>query len=629
MKNVRIFLVLILITAAVNVCAAEMPDTKIPDFKGRHYETLSPDTIELPQIMQLSINGMVLSVSGPPENPYPPLRYVSDTCTDMTTASPKTLSSCELSGQTMLALLLARAATGYTQGMWVDSDWRAAFIEWQKADPILAGPEGARQLEWMVFSMAREKEPQRGRWNALIEKAVDNLDAAAISYNDGAFIGLSTEIPVDGYEGLTAASLARPDLEARKADILSDVENKRPKGYNAACDAWTVQGLCAVYRETGNKKALNLAGKLARYLKDYAEIIGPDGKFLAVTPGGRVSFHYSFQAALACAEYAATSHNPSFDDFIKQAYRHALSISSPETGWTPVFCCGGQPAAADFASDPQLCSGSDLAQMAYWLSIGNIEDRWEDVERFVRNNISAAQIENTRWAYGLPENKDIMEYPNTSVEISTSRVTGQFGQNTSPNDIFNGNSALVCGTGDTVRTLYYIWKDSVVYTHGIEGGVLYVNTLMNRGTAQADVSSYIPYKGRVEIRIKEDCNKVLVRAPEWVPNRSGSATCTVSKQPVQLSWRGRYMDVGEVKKDQLVVINFPMLLTDVNATIGGSDYVLSVQGNTVIGIKPEGKFIPLYKRDKYMSNKTILMRTGHFLLDRPEETTLKPETYNP
>ena len=627
---IYILLAVTLLSAVAPVCAANLPNTRIPDFSGSHYETLSPDTIDLANSMELSINGMVRSFSGPPENPFPPLRFVSNTRIDINAFPHQVLGSRELHGQTMLGVLLARMATGNTQGLWVDTDWRTAWLEWQKAGTLLAGPEGGRQLEWMAFNMSRENEPDKSRWNALINEAVADLADAAIDYKEGSFIGLSSTIPVDGYEGLSAAILAKPDLKARKAAIEADIENKRPTGFDATYDAWTVEGLCAVYRETGNKDALKLAGRLVRYLKDYAEVIGADGKFLAVVPGSSdaLSFHHSFQVALACAEYAATSHNSAGFDFVKTAYEHALSISSTETGYTPVFSYGSRPTGEIDDNNIELCSGSDLAQMAYWLTIGGVGDYWEDVERFVRNQISAAQLADTRWAYDLPVNKGSVVYPNSRVETAVASVIGLFGQFAAPNDLYNQDKALVCCTGNTVRTLYYIWKNSIGFIPGLEGGALHVNILMNRATQWADVNSYIPYRGKVEIRVKADCSRVFVRAPEWVPTRSRNITCKINKKLVPLKWQGRYIDIGEVKKGQIVDIMFPIVIRNIDTQINGKLYTLTVKGNTVLSIDPPGKVIPIYERDKYLSDQTVLMRTGRYLMKTPAlNPNLKLELY--
>ena len=69
------------------------------------------------------------------------------------------------------------------------------------------------------------------------------------------------------------------------------------------------------------------------------------------------------------------------------------------------------------------------------------------------------------------------------------------------------------------------------------------------------MNSYIPYEGRVDIHIKQDC-KLLFRIPEWAtPKQVG---CTVNKEPWSLSWAERYAKVGEVENGDMIIMKFPI-----------------------------------------------------------------------
>src|SRR5437016_3525886 len=60
------------------------------------------------------------------------------------------------------------------------------------------------------------------------------------------------------------------------------------------------------------------------------------------------------------------------------------------------------------------------------------------------------------------------------------------------------------------------WEHMVDY----KDGQFQVNLLLNRASRWADVYSYLPYQGRVDLKMKEQCRKVRVRAPEWVDAES-------------------------------------------------------------------------------------------------------------
>jgi len=67
-----------------------------------------------------------------------------------------------------------------------------------------------------------------------------------------------------------------------------------------------------------------------------------------------------------------------------------------------------------------------------------------------------------------------------------------------------------CCTGNGTRAIYFAWENILRR----EQGKLKVNLLLNRASPSADVDSYIPYEGRVEVKVKQDC-ELWVRIPEW------------------------------------------------------------------------------------------------------------------
>ena len=58
-----------------------------------------------------------------------------------------------------------------------------------------------------------------------------------------------------------------------------------------------------------------------------------------------------------------------------------------------------------------------------------------------------------------------------------------------------------------------------------DAGRLRVNLLMNHASRWADVDSFLPYQGRVDVRPKRDAD-LDIRIPEWMA--PGDAACTVN-----------------------------------------------------------------------------------------------------
>ena len=78
-----------------------------------------------------------------------------------------------------------------------------------------------------------------------------------------------------------------------------------------------------------------------------------------------------------------------------------------------------------------------------------------------------------------------------------------------------------------------------------------VNLLMNRASAWADVESYVPYTGRVDLKIKKPLKQIKLRAPEWVAGGSGDMKCTIDGRPRPLTWEGRYVTLAPSSPNKL------------------------------------------------------------------------------
>jgi hypothetical protein len=118
--------------------------------------------------------------------------------------------------------------------------------------------------------------------------------------------------------------------------------------------------------------------------------------------------------------------------------------------------------------------------------------------------------------------------------------------------------------------------------------------LLNRALSWADVYSYIPFEGRVDLKIKHPCKSVLLRAPEWVETGNAHTVCEGGGVARPITWKGRYVDIGAVNPGDKLTMRFPIRVRTVREKIGAQTYTLKIKGNTVISIDPAGKKMPLY-----------------------------------
>ncbi len=582
-----------------------------PKAIGQYYEATVPDTLDLAERMRLSLNAITRCVAGPPANPFPPTRYLCNHFIDVGRYPPKVLRNVDIYGKYLLGARLARIATGSEENREVDDDWRGAWLEWQKINPIMSGVEGARRLEWLTFNLMDEPEPNKSAWVRLARRAVARLSEAAVPWKDGAWIVMGNSPPDDGFPNMEAA-MTTPEQLAR---LKEKAKTEHPTGWTATGNTWTVQGLCAVYRAIEDPAALGLAGKIARYLKDYAEIIAPDGRLLA---GHKhewpvVHWHHSFQAAMACAEYGVAARDREFLDFADAVYRHVMTFCNREVGFAPEYCYGMLPRQQD-EDNTEACCSAGLILLALWLTQGGFVDYWDDIDRYIRNHITTLQMTDTRWIYQIPENRSRWPDPDPQVEATIAPLVGNFGGWATANEWHvpkYGPGIMTCCVGNSTRAFYYVWDKMLDFSEGR----LRMHLMLNRASRWADLNSHRPYEGRFEIKLKQDCRQMLVRAPEWVASGSGEITCTVGGEPRPLTWSGRYLELGAGKAGDNFKLLFPIRTRQVQTQIGRRPYTLTIKGTTVIAIDPPGKRIPLYQRDYYRSNRAPLKEVTRFVKD--------------
>jgi hypothetical protein len=248
--------------------------------------------------------------------------------------------------------------------------------------------------------------------------------------------------------------------------------------------------------------------------------------------------------------------------------------------------------------------------LALKLSQAGVGDYWGDAERWVRNQFAEGQLTDDKLrtvlanleSKGLYEEQPIYYWESAEIE----RAVGGFAGWALPND-YGVGSMYACCTGNASRTIYWIW-DSILTE---EDGTVRVNLLMNRASRWLDLDSYLPYQGKVVLKIK-DAPQVAVRMPEWTGRED--VTCKVNGQGRDLDWSGDYVAVGGLKSGDTVALEFPVVTRTMFKIIGGRfPYKLTIKGNTVVSIDPQGELCPLYQRGHYLEGEAPLRDITRFV----------------
>jgi hypothetical protein len=150
---------------------------------------------------------------------------------------------------------------------------------------------------------------------------------------------------------------------------------------------------------------------------------------------------------------------------------------------------------------------------------------------------------------------------------------------------------------------------------GYQDGSLSVNLLLNRASPWADVYSFIPYRGKVQMRIKTDCAALRVHAPAWVGEGSAELQAEVDGTPLVVRWDGRWLSLGAVRRGQMVSLIFPITERSESALMSGKTYQLLLRGDTVVAVDPPGKLGALYQREHYRQSEPPWRDVMRFVSD--------------
>ena len=296
----------------------------------------------------------------------------------------------------------------------------------------------------------------------------------------------------------------------------------------------------------------------------------------------------------ALSEYALATHDPEFADFVQKGYEYGRSVGWPLVGFFPEYI-EDWPDDRPYI-DCETCAAVDMIMMATNLSKLGQGDYWDDVDRYVRNQFTEMQMKSGDWIDRVAEN-----YPNTPVgpdedgDQVSERVVGSFAGWASANDYCANRELPIisgCCTGNGARALFYVWENMLEF----DNETLRINLLFNRASPWADVNSYVPYEGQIDVVMKTACN-VEIRIPEWV--KPEEVLCFVNNIPRETNFQGRYAQVGSVESGNVVTMNFPISERTVKTSIGDVSYTLIIKGNDVVSIDPPGQWHPFYQRTHY------------------------------
>ena len=586
----------------------EFPEFELPAYRGERYEALVPDTLDLQERAALSIIALTAPTDARADYElywrvffkHNPAMMQHDWSDQVQCKFLESLPLMRVMSGSMLnehvgrrwmeVTLLMQGPDGLLYFPTKGRPWARFRDTWGSGDadhfgfPFYCG----RMLGAMSLYYLRDGSEA---WRTAVQRLVDGLAAKAIERGDYAYYSKDVFVP----------GQARPGDTTMPIGIWA-----------SALAGWVVQGLVQAYRAIAYEPAMELAGKLCRYLKDHCQYYGADGSFLPDRYDGLTGahFHHHLYPQLGLIEYGLVTGDQEMLEFGYKGYEYGVANGEPLTGYFPERL--GSPEV----EHSEICEVADMMAMGLKLNEAGLGDHWDEIDRWTRNMFAEGQLTQCDWIARVPG----AAYPDGLAPLSaidetyqtTERVAernlGAFAGWPTLNDWYSGVRAGImhCCTGNGTRAIYYVWENILQH----EGGRLRVNLLLNRASPWADVDSHVPYVGQVDVRVKQPV-ELSVRIPEWV--KPEQVRVRVSGAEREVGWDGRYAEVGAVKPGDVATMTFPISeRTDV-VYVEGERYTLVRKGNDVVAIDPPGRYCPLYQREHYRANETRLRSIERFV----------------
>lgn len=434
------------------------------------------------------------------------------------------------------------------------------------------------------------------------------------------------------FTGLFLSYLVTGDLQAKERAAKMVEEMKRisirrgtwaflskfdyPLGYEPnpneqPCPGQNMQGwirpLVFYYEQTGDVEALELARGYAQCFIDLHPESFHDFAPRVTIGYNTHAFMYGLAGIIRCGRLTGSQ---KFISWSKHHYDEIMRELGTEMGWVAEqFPAAG---LGKIIQSAETCTVADAIDVAIQLAQCGYPEYWGKAERLTRNYLVEAQLTDVSWMINTQKKQDDFQ---STYDNVPERIKGCYVGWGAPNDFVDPKARRwraiqnCCGPHGVFGT-YMVWSSIVTYKESCEvtgNSGVYVNMAINRDSQYAQVKSYLPFEGRVDITMHQR-NDLFVRIPEWVD--STAIKVQINGMDVDVKLSAGYIELGEVEVGSLVVVRYPLRRCTTREEIEGTVYTLSWKGDTVVAIEPGGTIAPMFQRSYMKDNEAPVQLTS-------------------
>ena len=318
--------------------------------------------------------------------------------------------------------------------------------------------------------------------------------------------------------------------------------------------------LARYLEDEDDRESADLLDRLCVFVLRHSGTFAPDGSYLGHTHSGGI-----LTASVAIFRRAIQLGDSETIAFMRSVLDWTLAHCS-SWGWTPDGLGGPDPSC-------ETCSLADALHFVL-LAARHVDASYYGVaERFARNQ--------------LMEN----QYRVEATDPITRALDGSWASWSRPNSLDNGlESVEGCCLGAGIRACCMVWDRSIER----DANTVKVNMAFSRDSPWAEVVSYLPYQGRIDVLMRVEAN-LQVRVPDHM-SLSDVQVLRDGRSVEGKAASGVYIAIPAAVPGERISILYPIPTRTVEETVAGGNYRVRWRGDTVTGIEPAGEKYPILQR---------------------------------
>jgi len=351
--------------------------------------------------------------------------------------------------------------------------------------------------------------------------------------------------------------------------------------------AYQVLPIVRFYELSGESAALLYAERLSRWAFYHDPTVTAEGVITKTAWEGHLhAWMDTYSGIIRCARAGAGLDRKEVVTRSQKLYEWVKQNYTTPYGWV----------ADSVGSETcETCTISSAMRLALELIKEGHTEYWNDIERFVRNQVVENQfrdvdhlgIQDPLTAQGLKGAFESYAAPNTLIAVRDGTIEG-------------------CCINGGIRCLFLAYQNVIHET----AEVVRINLLLSHATPGIETISYLPHEGRFEL-YPQSAKTIWIRCPDGL-----NPDTVVVDGPAGLRHAidrtGHALRISGAKPGARLVVTFEPGQHSNASVVATKKYDVKWRGDTVTQLTPPGRPYPIYQRDS-------LAR-----LTRPLETRYEP-----